>query len=44
MDFEECIRFANENPVAWVATTSGDEPKRQNRRCGLVTKKYVIFL
>jgi pyridoxamine 5'-phosphate oxidase len=27
MDFEECIRFANENPVAWVATTSGDQPR-----------------
>jgi uncharacterized pyridoxamine 5'-phosphate oxidase family protein len=27
MDMGECIRFANENPVAWVATTSGDEPR-----------------
>jgi len=27
MDIEECIRFANENPVAWVATTSGDQPR-----------------
>lgn len=27
MNFEECIRFANKNPVAWVATTDGDQPR-----------------
>ena len=27
MDIGECILFANENPVAWVATTSGDQPR-----------------
>ncbi len=27
MNFDECIRFANENPVAWVATTDGDQPR-----------------
>lgn len=27
MDIKECIRFANENPVAWVATTYGDQPR-----------------
>jgi uncharacterized pyridoxamine 5'-phosphate oxidase family protein len=26
MDFQECIRFANENPVTFIATTDGDQP------------------
>ncbi len=26
MDFEECIQFANENPVCYVATVDGDKP------------------
>ena len=26
MDFQECIRFANENPVCYVATVDGDRP------------------
>ena len=27
MNFSECIRFANENPVAWVATSDGSQPR-----------------
>ncbi|MBP2134194.1 putative pyridoxamine 5'-phosphate oxidase family protein [Methanomicrobium sp. W14] len=27
MDLEECIKFANENPVAWVGTEDGDQPR-----------------
>ncbi len=27
MDMNECVRFANENPVAWVATVDGDQPR-----------------
>lgn len=27
MDFEDCVKFANENPVAWLATTDGDQPR-----------------
>ncbi|MEN6517696.1 MAG: pyridoxamine 5'-phosphate oxidase family protein [Methanospirillum sp.] len=27
MEIEECIRFANENRVAWVATVDGDQPR-----------------
>ena len=27
MDFSECIRFANENPVTYIATTEGDQPR-----------------
>lgn len=27
MDFEDCVKFANENPVAWLATTEGDQPR-----------------
>ncbi len=24
---DECIRFANENPVCYLATTEGDQPR-----------------
>ncbi len=27
MDLDECIRFANENPVTYVATMDGDQPR-----------------
>jgi uncharacterized pyridoxamine 5'-phosphate oxidase family protein len=27
MVFSECIRFANENPVTYIATTEGDQPR-----------------
>ena len=27
MDFQECITFANENPVCYIATTEGDQPR-----------------
>lgn len=27
MDFQDCIKFANENPVCYVATTDGDQPR-----------------
>ena len=27
MDIQACIRFANENPVAWVATIDGSQPR-----------------
>ena len=27
MDFEDCIKFANENPVAWLATADEDQPR-----------------
>ena len=27
MDFSDCIRFASENPVTWLATTEGDQPR-----------------
>ena len=27
MDFSECIRFANENPVTYIATADGDQPR-----------------
>lgn len=27
MDFTECVQFANENPVAYVATADGDQPR-----------------
>lgn len=27
MEFEECIKFANENPVSWVATVENDQPR-----------------
>lgn len=26
MDFAECVRFASENPVTYIATTEGDQP------------------
>lgn len=26
MDFKDCIDFANENPVAWLATSKDDQP------------------
>jgi pyridoxamine 5'-phosphate oxidase len=27
VDFSECIRFATENPVTYIATTEGDQPR-----------------
>ena len=27
MNFEDCIKFANENPVAYLATMEGDQPR-----------------
>jgi uncharacterized pyridoxamine 5'-phosphate oxidase family protein len=27
MNFQDCIKFANENPVCYVATTDGDQPR-----------------
>jgi uncharacterized pyridoxamine 5'-phosphate oxidase family protein len=27
MDFAECVRFANENPVAYIATIDGNQPR-----------------
>lgn len=27
MEFEDCVKFANENPLSWVATTDGDQPR-----------------
>lgn len=27
MEFADCIKFANENPVAWLATADGEQPR-----------------
>lgn len=27
MDFSECLKFARENPVTYIATTEGDQPR-----------------
>ncbi len=27
MDFQDCVKFANENPVCYVATADGDQPR-----------------
>ncbi len=27
LDFQDCVKFANENPVCYVATTDGDQPR-----------------
>lgn len=27
MEFADCVKFANENPVAWLATADGDQPR-----------------
>jgi pyridoxamine 5'-phosphate oxidase len=27
MEFKDCVKFANENPVAWLATVDGDQPR-----------------
>lgn len=27
MDFSECVKFANENPVTYIATMDGDQPR-----------------
>jgi pyridoxamine 5'-phosphate oxidase len=27
MNFQDCLDFANANPIAWVATTEGDQPR-----------------
>jgi uncharacterized pyridoxamine 5'-phosphate oxidase family protein len=26
MEFADCVKFANENPVAWLATADGEQP------------------
>lgn len=27
MDFNDCVTFANDNPVVWLATSEGDQPR-----------------
>jgi uncharacterized pyridoxamine 5'-phosphate oxidase family protein len=27
MDLQDCIKFATENPVCYLATTDGDQPR-----------------
>lgn len=27
MDFDDCVAFARENPLAWLATGEGDQPR-----------------
>lgn len=27
MDYQDCIKFANENPVCYIATMDGDQPR-----------------
>ena len=27
MEFKDCIKFANENPVSYIATVDGDQPR-----------------
>ena len=27
MDFSDCVKFANENPVTYIATVDGDQPR-----------------
>lgn len=27
MEFEDCFKFANENPIAWIASVEGDQPR-----------------
>jgi pyridoxamine 5'-phosphate oxidase len=27
MDLKDCIEFANKNPVCWLATAEGDQPR-----------------
>jgi pyridoxamine 5'-phosphate oxidase len=27
MDFSECVKFANENPLTYIATADGDQPR-----------------
>ena len=34
MSFQDCVKFANENPVCYVATTDGDQPR---------VRAFVIF-
>lgn len=27
MEFEDCVKFANENPIAWIASVEKDQPR-----------------
>jgi uncharacterized pyridoxamine 5'-phosphate oxidase family protein len=27
LKFEDCVKFASENPMAWIATMEGDQPR-----------------
>lgn len=27
MEFKDCVKFANENPVSYVATVGGEQPR-----------------
>ena len=27
MKIEECVEFANKNPISWVASADGDQPR-----------------
>ena len=43
MEFKDCIKFANENPVTHIATVEGDQPRVRGFFCGMLMSLAFIF-
>jgi len=43
MKFVDCVKFANENPVAWVATSDGDQPRVKGLALWFADEKGFYF-
>jgi pyridoxamine 5'-phosphate oxidase len=44
MDFQDCIQFANENPVCYLATMDGDQPRvRGMLMCSADESGFLFF-
>lgn len=43
MDFQDCIKFARENPVCYVATADGDQPRTRPLGLWFADEKGFYF-
>ncbi len=43
MDLKDCIEFANKNPVCWLATADGDQPRVRGFLLWYADKKGFYF-
>ncbi|RPI79585.1 MAG: pyridoxamine 5'-phosphate oxidase [Desulfobacteraceae bacterium] len=43
MEFKDCVKFAKENPVAWLATAEGDQPRIRGLSIWFVDETGIYF-